>query len=105
MGILHDKSIENEEDISGHALMATCPTNRNPHSHPASHKATDIRAQPDIIALIEANARIRKECHDWEITALMAWSVLMADRRIALLSAEDFETITANLLAKVQCFG
>jgi len=92
------------EEISGHALMATCPPERHVIEHPDiqyPHKMPELQAS-DLMKLLDLSNRLPL---DWEITPVMAWVILLKDPRVAQLSAADFKTIENDLLAKVKCYG
>jgi hypothetical protein len=98
---------DSDIDISGHALMASCP--------PAAHVETcsgepngalyepqpDI-ALPELLKLLDLSNRLPL---DGEITPIMAWAMILQDPRVAELTAEDVAVIKNNLLGKIRCYG
>ncbi|KAA6409888.1 MAG: hypothetical protein FRX48_06501 [Lasallia pustulata] len=95
---------EPQEEISGHALMATCP----PHEHivnhpdvPYPHKTWDV-PNPDLMKLLELSERLPL---DGEITPIMALKNIRMHERFYELAAEDFERLKDDLKAKVRCYG
>lgn len=95
---------EAQEEISGHALMATCP----PHEHivnhpdvPYPHKTWDV-PNPDLMKLLELSERLPL---DGEITPVMALKIIRMHERFCALTAEDFEVLKDDLKAKIRCYG
>lgn len=108
MQFLMVRSEDSDGEISGHALMATCP--------PASHiKATPEEKYPhqmpempagSLMALLDmsdhaVNPYIKHE----EVTPIKAWTIIRSDERSHELTHDDFETIRTALLGKVRCYG
>ncbi|KAE9965059.1 hypothetical protein BLS_007888 [Venturia inaequalis] len=108
MQFLMVRSEDSDGEISGHALMATCP--------PASHiKATPEEKYPhqmpdmpagSLMALLDmsdqvVNPYIKHE----EVTPIKAWTLIRSDERSHELTNADFETIRTALLGKVRCYG
>ncbi|KAL1636129.1 hypothetical protein SLS58_009978 [Diplodia intermedia] len=105
MQFLLVRAEDNEADVSGHALMQTCP----PHSHIAEHpeekyphKMLDV-SQPDLMKLLDLSHRL--PTMEGEITPVMAWVSIIQDPRFAELTKEDIEAVKGDLLAKVRCYG
>lgn len=99
------RSLDTEEAISGHALMATCPPGHHLLEHPEvtyPHKVPDL-PPVDLLKLLDISGRL--PLNDSEITPVMAWSALMRDERFATLRPADFEDIKQELLQKVRCYG
>lgn len=95
---------EPQEEISGHALMATCP----PHEHivnhpdvPYPHKTWDV-PNTDLMKLLELSERLPL---DGEITPVMALKIIRMHERFYELSTEDFEVLKDDLKAKIRCYG
>lgn len=104
MQMLCVRSQDSEADISGHALMATCP----PESHLVErpevqypHKMPDMQAG-DLMKLLDLSNRLPL---DGEITPVMAWAAILRDERFPMLAEKDFKLIKEDLLAKVRCYG
>lgn len=98
------RASDSDADISGHALMATCP----PESHiahrpeePYPHKMPDLQ-MPDLMKLLDLSNRLPL---DGEITPVMAWAMLLQHERFSELTKADFEAIKGELLAKIRCYG
>ena len=98
------KSQSSEAEISGHALMATCP----PQSHlierpdvPYPHQMPDIEAN-DLLRLLDLSNRLPLE---GEITPVMAWASILRHEHCKLLAAPEFSVMKDELLAKVRCYG
>ncbi|OJD33758.1 bzip-type transcription factor [Diplodia corticola] len=105
MQFLLVRAEDNEADVSGHALMQTCP----PHSHIAQnpeekypHKMLDV-SQPDLMKLLDLSHRL--PTMEGEITPVMAWVSIIQDPRFPELVKEDIEAVKNDLLAKVRCYG
>ncbi|KAF2460098.1 hypothetical protein BDY21DRAFT_384491 [Lineolata rhizophorae] len=106
MQMLMVRSADSEaDDVSGHALMATCP----PGSHiaerpdePYPHQMPDGLAMPDLLRLLDLSNRLPL---DGEITPVMAWAQVLAHPRFAELTREDFATMRDDLGSKVRCYG
>lgn len=104
MQMLCVKSQESEADISGHALMATCPPESHLAEHPEiqyPHQMPDMQPS-DLLKLLDLSNRLPLE---GEITPVMAWAFLIKDVRFGQLSQVDFRTIKEDLLSKVRCYG
>ena len=95
---------EPEAQISGHALMATCP----PLSHistkpdePYPHKTWDI-PNPDLLKLLDLSKNLPL---DGELTPIMALSFIRSDERYIQLTMDDFQLLIDNLKEKSRCYG
>lgn len=95
-----------QDNMSGHALMATCP----PYSHvmnkpnePFPYKMPDM-AMPDLTKLLELSSRLPVD-HEGEITPVMAWTQVYTHPRLGELSKAELERIKADLAAKCRCYG
>jgi hypothetical protein len=104
MQFLMVRASDSDADVSGHALMATCP----PESHIVAtpdekypHQMPDI-TMPDLLKLLDLSNRLPL---DGEITPIMAWAMIMRHERFFDLTKEEFEAIKGDLLAKVRCYG
>ncbi|KAF2084017.1 hypothetical protein K490DRAFT_76129 [Saccharata proteae CBS 121410] len=104
MQFLLVRSQDSEADVSGHALMATCP----PHSHIVNnpedkypHQMPDLQSG-DLMKLLDLSNRLPL---DGEITPVMAWAMVLRDERVGELGKGDFERVKGDLLAKVRCYG
>jgi len=104
MQFLMVRSEDSDGEISGHALMATCPPGSHIHDHPDEkypHKMPDV-GMPDLLKLLDLSNRLPL---DGEITPIMAWAGLRSHPRCSELTKPDFEAIRDELLAKIRCYG
>ncbi|TKA75140.1 hypothetical protein B0A49_05297 [Cryomyces minteri] len=95
---------DQEPQISGHALMATCPPESYVLEHPNDmypHKMPDMPV-PDLMKLLDLSNRLPL---DGEITPVMAWTMILRNERCRELGTQDFELIKQELTAKVRCYG
>ena len=93
-----------EDEISGHALMATCPTRNHLIERPDiqyGHQMPEMNAS-DLLKLLDLSNRLPL---DAEITPIMAWASILHHPYVKYLTGEDFVVIKADLLAKVRCYG
>jgi hypothetical protein len=93
------------EEVSGHALMASCPPASHIQNNPNvkyPHKMPDIPLL-DLQKLFELSTRITLP--DAELTPIQAWAYITRDERFRILSEVDFEDIKQELLRKVRCYG
>ncbi|KAG9188324.1 hypothetical protein G6011_02247 [Alternaria panax] len=104
MQFLMVRAHDADENISGHALMATappdahivnCPEEKYPHQMP------DVK-MPDLMKLLDLSNRLPL---DGEITPIMAWAKILQDDNFRDLSKQDIELVKTELLAKVRCYG
>jgi hypothetical protein len=95
------------EHMSGHALMATSaplshillrPADKYPHQMPPA------LAPAALARLLHLSARLPVD-RAGEITPVMAWSVVLAHPRVALLDSRDVDALKACLSSKVRCYG
>jgi hypothetical protein len=104
MQFLMIRSEDSDGEISGHALMATCPPGSHIANHPEEkypHKMPEI-GMPDLLKLLDLSNRLPL---DGEITPIMAWAGIRNHPRSRELSKEDFEALRDELLAKIRCYG
>jgi hypothetical protein len=94
-----------DAEVSGHALMATCPPNSHIEQHGMDviypQKLPDI-GMPDLLKLLDLSKRLPL---DGEITPVMAWVIIRGDERFHDLGVADFEVLKEDLKAKVRCYG
>ncbi|KAK8243938.1 hypothetical protein HDK90DRAFT_408052 [Phyllosticta capitalensis] len=105
MQFLLVRSQDSEAEVSGHALMTTCP----PHSHIANtpkeqypHKMPDV-GTGDLMKLLDLSNRL--PVMEGEMTPVMAWASILTHPRLAELTSDDFAHMKEDLLAKVRCYG
>ena len=94
------------EQMSGHALMATCPPYSFVKDHPNDpypSKMPDL-GTPDLSKLLDLSSRLPLH-HGTEITPIMAWTMIYRDERLHNLTTQDFERMKADLSGKVRCYG
>ncbi|KAF2467544.1 uncharacterized protein BDR25DRAFT_63524 [Lindgomyces ingoldianus] len=104
MQFLMVRANDSESDVSGHALMASCPPESHIVNSPQEqypHQMPDI-AMPDLLKLLDLSNRLPL---DGEITPIMAWAMILQDHRFHELTTEDVVAIKNDLLAKVRCYG
>ncbi|KAK1914894.1 hypothetical protein P3342_010885 [Pyrenophora teres f. teres] len=104
MQFLMVRAHEADDNISGHALMATAPpdahiTNCPEEKYP--HQMPDVK-MPDLMKLLDLSNRLPL---DGEITPIMAWAKIIQNDNFRTLSKEDIELMKGELLAKVRCYG
>lgn len=94
-----------QAEISGHALMATCP----PESHVAEHGMSNIyptkmpdMGVPDLMKLLDLSNRLPL---DGEITPIMAWAMILRHERVHEITDKEFGMMRDNLHQKVRCYG
>lgn len=102
--MVRSKDAEDAE-VSGHALMATCP----PQSHIDKHGMDVMYPQkmpelgmPDLLKLLDLSQRLPL---DGEITPIMAWALIRGEPGFAELTQADFDVLKEDLKAKVRCYG
>lgn len=94
------------EHMSGHALMATCPTYthvKEKPNEPYPFQMPEL-GTPDLTKLLDLSARLPLNA-EGEITPIMAWTMIYRDPRMQTLSPQDFERMRNDLLAKTRCYG
>ncbi|KAF1999516.1 hypothetical protein P154DRAFT_436891 [Amniculicola lignicola CBS 123094] len=104
MQFLMIRANDSEVDVSGHALMATCPPESHVAAHPEDqypHQMPDV-TMPDLLKLLDLSNRLPL---DGEITPIMAWAMVLQDPRFSELTKKDVEGLKAELLAKIRCYG
>jgi len=99
-----------EAEISGHALMATCPP-RGHIDHHIDHpddkyaqKMPDV-GTADLMKLLDLSARLPLDGEIGEITPIMAWALVRREPEFAKLVLADFDVLKEDLKAKVRCYG
>jgi len=98
------RASDSDIDVSGHALMATCPPESHIIAHPEEkypHQMPDI-TMPDLLKLLDLSNRLPL---DGEITPIMAWAMIMKHESFFYLTKAEFEAIKGDLLTKVRCYG
>jgi len=104
MQFLMVRAHDADENISGHALMATAPPDAHIANCPEEkypHQMPDVK-MPDLMKLLDLSNRLPL---DGEITPIMAWAKILQDECFRDLSKEDIELVKKELLAKVRCYG
>ena len=93
-----------EAEISGHALMATCPPVSYVEAHPDEiypNKMPDL-CTGDLMKLLDLSNRLPL---DGEITPIMAWVDIRSHPRFWELTVADFDALKEDLKAKIRCYG
>ena len=97
---------EPEAEISGHALMATCPPQSHIVNHPDvpyPHKTWDVPSE-DLLKLLDLDAA-RPLSLDGEITPVTSLKMIMLHERFSELTEADFKVLEDDLKGKVRCYG
>lgn len=105
MQFLLVRAEDNEADVSGHALMQTCPPHSHITQHPEEkypHKMPDV-SSADLMKLLDLSQRL--PTMEGEITPVMAWVAIIQHQRFPELAKDDIEAVKGELLAKVRCYG
>ncbi|KAH0538852.1 hypothetical protein FGG08_004569 [Glutinoglossum americanum] len=103
MQMLILRSNEEECEISGHALMASCPPESHITNHPQVQWTTeDASNTPSLASLLDLSKRLHL---DGEITPVMAWGLILGHPRFAELNDGDFEALKEELKGKIRCYG
>ena len=92
------------DDISGHVLMATCPTHNHLIERPEvdyPHMMPEMKAS-DLLRLLDLSNRLPLQ---GEITPIMAWAAILRHEHVKVFNAEDFKNIKVDLLDKIRCYG
>lgn len=95
---------ENEE-ISGHAMMATCPSPfplQPLVSHDAGFQLPQMN-NSDLTRLLGLSDDL-PGVSETELPIIKAWARLRGDDRFPRLSAEDFQNVQRQLMASVNCY-
>lgn len=93
-----------DAEISGHALMATCPPQSHIDEHPDEtypNKMPEL-GTPDLLKLLDLSQRLPL---DGEITPIMAWALIRGSERFGELRKDDFDGLKEDLKGKVRCYG
>ncbi|KAI9798960.1 MAG: hypothetical protein M1833_004313 [Piccolia ochrophora] len=97
---------DQEEQFSGHVLMASCPPETHIVEHPdvpyPYDKLQEDPHRPELGKLLQLSQRLNLE---GEITPIMAWGMIIGHPRFAELTQKDFKIIKDELKAKVRCYG
>jgi len=105
MQFLMVRSTTSEEaEISGHALMASCPPQSHIDERPDEkyEQAVPDVGMPDLMKLLDLSARLPL---DGEITPIMAWALVRREPEFAKLAPADFDGLKEDLKGKVRCYG
>ncbi|KAF1986097.1 hypothetical protein K402DRAFT_412819 [Aulographum hederae CBS 113979] len=99
-----DDTSGQEVNVSGHAMMATCPPLSHVIAHPDEnypHKMPDV-GMPDLVKLLDLSSRLPL---DGEITPIMAWAGIRSHPRFGGLTEGEIGVVKRDLLAKIRCYG
>lgn len=105
MQMLCLRSEHSNEDMSGHALMATLPPSRHLAEHPDvhyPHKIEENMNGGDLLRLLDLSNRLPL---NGEITPVMAWAFIIGDPNFPYFETKDFQHIKDVLMTKVRCYG
>ena len=99
-------------EISGHALMATCPPpayvvqNPLPQGYTLGEIIEPVNhmdmPKADLIKLFDLSQALPL---DGEITPVMALKLVRLDPRYAMLSTQDLDSLREDLKGKSRCYG
>ena len=98
------RSQDSDGDISGHALMATCPPVSYIEDNPSEkypHKMPEL-GTADLVRLLDLSSRLPL---DGEITPIMAWAGIRSHPRFDDMTRADFESVKEELTQKIRCYG
>jgi hypothetical protein len=103
-------SADNNTDVfvSGHALMATCPPESHIRSHPEEPYPPQMPADigmADLLKLLDLSNRLPLDPQGGEVTPVMAWAMVLRDRRVGVLGEVDVRGLRDELVGKVRCYG
>lgn len=101
-----------DDQLYGHALMASCSPGIYPESSPempynppnnavSSHHTCTL-SKSGFADLLERSERLNL---DGEVTPVMAWHMILNHPRFSEFTVEDFEMVTKGLEGKVRCYG
>ncbi|KAI9894251.1 MAG: hypothetical protein M1814_004105 [Vezdaea aestivalis] len=97
-----------ETEISGHALMMSCPPGSHIMSNPNDiypNKAPDLKLG-DLMNLFDAGQRLKEEQKlDRELTPILAWGVILSHPQFHDFTTADFLFMRDQLKQKVRCYG
>jgi hypothetical protein len=100
------RSWKDENEISGHALMATVPPVEHVMEHGMDvqypHKMPDL-PKPDLVRMLNICAAL-PGLND-EVTPVMAWAAILAHPRCEDMDLDDFQAVKTDLKGKVRCYG
>jgi len=100
------RSWKDENEISGHALMATVPPVEHVMEHGMDevypHKMPEL-PKPDLVRMFNICAAL-PGLND-EVTPVMAWATILSHPRCEEMGKDDFDVVKTDLKAKVRCYG
>ena len=108
----HMRCNSDDEELYGHALMASC----SPGIYPESLEGMPFESPGDsapnqdgctlskssFASLLHHSERLNL---DGEITPVMVWQMILEHPRFSEFTLEDFERIRQSLAGKVRCYG
>lgn len=98
------RSDNSETEVSGHAMMMSCPPPDHVHEHPEvvyPHKAPELPA-PDLMRLYDLSQKLPL---GGEITPVQALQLIRAHERYGELTVADFDVLKKDLREKSRCYG
>lgn len=108
MQFLMVRSEDSDGEISGHALMATCPPTSHIKAAPEEKYPQQMPDMPvgSLMKLLNTSDNVVNPLlTNEEVTPIKAWAMIRSDERSHELTNSDFEVIRAALLGKVRCYG
>lgn len=99
------RSDNSETEVSGHAMMISCPPPDHVRDHPDvvyPHKAPDELPAADLMKLYDLSQKLPL---GGEITPVQALQLIRGHERYGELTIEDFEVLKENLKEKSRCYG
>lgn len=106
-----NKSVIEDDWVSGHALLATAPPRDHCEEHGMDveypHKMPDL-PKPDLAKMLNLCARLpglNEHGSNGELTPVMAWAFILTHPACPDMTQEDFEAIKDDLKPKVACYG
>ncbi|KAF2753219.1 hypothetical protein EJ05DRAFT_494977 [Pseudovirgaria hyperparasitica] len=107
MQMLHVHSATGaDEDISGHALMASCPPAAHIRDKPTEPYPLQLPEGIVLSDLLKGLLDLSHQFHlEGELTPMMAWVMILKHDRLRDLNKADFVQVKEELLAKVHCYG
>jgi len=111
---LHHMRDQPEDELYGHAMMASCTPGIYPELSPSnpSDSACDnifgeeaparTLSKSGLAILLEHSRRLNL---NGEITPVMVWDMISNHPRFSEFTQADFEKITKDLSSKVKCYG
>ena len=94
----------NPAQLSGHALMFSCPPDRHYHENPNDehyHELPDI-SNPELMKLLALSYDLPL---NGEMAPVQALQIIRTHERARELTLQDFQSLTARLFKYMNCYG